>query len=153
MNIVKETNTNIMFCDKCKLHYFPNMDGTPIVICSICNSTLIDTEISYVKYKELPKVKRCTKCKSNYPKIFIKCPRCHSQLTNNSTVDKRRNQQYQEIVEKNTKPANVPICPYCNSTNVSKIGVLNRTASVAMLGLASSKIGKQWHCNNCKSDF
>ena len=44
-------------------------------------------------------------------------------------------------------------CPYCNSTNVTKIGTVNRAVSVGMLGLASKKIGKQWHCNNCGSDF
>ena len=31
-----------------------------------------------------------------------------------------------------------------------KISDLNRTASVAMLGVASSKIGKQYECDNCQ---
>ena len=44
-------------------------------------------------------------------------------------------------------------CPYCNSTNVTKIGAVNRMVSTGMLGLASKKIGKQWHCNSCGSDF
>lgn len=44
-------------------------------------------------------------------------------------------------------------CPYCNSSNVTKIGTVNRMVSTGMLGLASKKIGKQWHCNSCKSDF
>lgn len=44
-------------------------------------------------------------------------------------------------------------CPYCGSTNISKIGTLNRAVSVGLLGLASSKIGKQWHCDHCGSDF
>ena len=44
-------------------------------------------------------------------------------------------------------------CPYCNSTNVTKIGTVNRAVSVGMFGIASKKIGKQWHCNNCGSDF
>lgn len=44
-------------------------------------------------------------------------------------------------------------CPYCNSTNVTKIGTVNRAVSVGMFGLASKKIGKQWHCNSCGSDF
>ena len=33
-------------------------------------------------------------------------------------------------------------CPYCNSTNVTKIGTVNRAVSVGMFGLAISKIGK-----------
>ena len=44
-------------------------------------------------------------------------------------------------------------CPYCNSTNVTKIGTVNRAVSVGMFGLASKKLGKQWHCNSCGSDF
>ena len=44
-------------------------------------------------------------------------------------------------------------CPYCHSTNVSKISTLGRAASVGIFGLASKKIGKQWHCNHCKSNF
>ena len=44
-------------------------------------------------------------------------------------------------------------CPYCNSSNVTKIGTVNRAVSVGMFGIASKKLGKQWHCNNCGSDF
>ena len=44
-------------------------------------------------------------------------------------------------------------CPYCHSMNTSKIGTVSRMTSTAMFGLASKKIGKQWHCNNCGSDF
>lgn len=51
------------------------------------------------------------------------------------------------------KQANVVKCPYCSSTNVSKISTLGRVASVGLFGLASGKVGKQWHCNQCKSDF
>ena len=44
-------------------------------------------------------------------------------------------------------------CPYCKSTNVSKISMLGRSISVGLFGLGSGKIGNQWRCNNCKSDF
>ena len=44
-------------------------------------------------------------------------------------------------------------CPYCHSTNVSKISTIDRGISVGMAGLASGKLGKQWHCNKCKSNF
>ena len=52
------------------------------------------------------------------------------------------------------KDKNITVkCPYCNSNNVKKITTVNRAVSTGMVGIASSKIGKQWHCNNCKSDF
>lgn len=41
-------------------------------------------------------------------------------------------------------------CPMCGSKNVSKISTTGRLFSVATFGLASSKIGKQYECNNCK---
>lgn len=46
--------------------------------------------------------------------------------------------------------ANMPKCPVCGSKNVAKISTLNRSVSVATVGLASSKIGKQYECKNCK---
>ena len=44
-------------------------------------------------------------------------------------------------------------CPVCGSHYVVKIGVLNRAASVHFLGLASSKIGKQYECKDCHHKF
>lgn len=44
-------------------------------------------------------------------------------------------------------------CPYCNSSNVTKISTVNRAVSVGMLGLASSKIGKTHKCNDCGSTW
>lgn len=44
-------------------------------------------------------------------------------------------------------------CSYCNSTNVTKIGTVNRAVSVGMFGLASSKIGKTHKCNDCGSTW
>lgn len=43
----------------------------------------------------------------------------------------------------------VPKCPTCQSTNIRKIGGVERGASVAMLGLFSKKINKSFKCNNC----
>ena len=44
-------------------------------------------------------------------------------------------------------------CPYCHATNIKKITTVSRSASFSLFGFGSSKVGKQWHCNNCKSDF
>ena len=44
-------------------------------------------------------------------------------------------------------------CPYCQSTNTEKLDVIDRGVSFGLFGFASSKVGKQWHCNSCKSDF
>lgn len=55
--------------------------------------------------------------------------------------------QGQAYAAKNPKH---PKCPICGSTNTERISTLNRTVSVAAVGLASSKIGKQYQCKHCK---
>jgi len=56
----------------------------------------------------------------------------------------------------NIKPIEKPVtvtCPYCKSTNTTKIGVIDRGMSFGIFGFASGKEGKQWHCRKCGSDF
>ena len=43
-----------------------------------------------------------------------------------------------------------PKCPNCGSTNTQRISTLNRAVSIGTVGLASSKIGKQYECKKCK---
>lgn len=45
------------------------------------------------------------------------------------------------------------VCPYCKSTNTEKISTMSRAVSVSLVGAASGKLGKQWHCKNCGSNF
>ena len=47
----------------------------------------------------------------------------------------------------------VVTCPYCQSTNTQKISTMSRAFSVGLFGFGSSKVGKQWHCNKCGSNF
>lgn len=41
-------------------------------------------------------------------------------------------------------------CPICGSSNIYRISTFNRVISVFAVGLASSKIGKQYGCENCR---
>lgn len=62
---------------------------------------------------------------------------------------------YEAMCARNRERANrnTVYCPYCRSSSVKKITTGGRLLSVGTFGLAGSKIGKQWHCNKCKSDF
>ncbi len=44
-------------------------------------------------------------------------------------------------------------CPYCHTDDVKKISTADRMVSTGLFGMASKKLGKQWHCNKCGSDF
>lgn len=46
-----------------------------------------------------------------------------------------------------------PKCPTCGSDNIKKISATSKAASVAMWGLLSRKVHKQWHCNHCGSEW
>ena len=45
--------------------------------------------------------------------------------------------------------ANIPKCPTCQSTNIRKMGGVERGASIWAFGLFSKKINKTFKCNSC----
>lgn len=93
---------------------------------------------------------QCPKCENNqsYQKIlfnnaaeFGECTACGA-LTYNKPLN--------GISYKNPKVE----CPYCHSTNTKKISGVSKAGKIAAFGIFSiGKVTKQWHCNNCKSDF
>lgn len=47
----------------------------------------------------------------------------------------------------------VPKCPTCGSPKIHKISTASKVASVALVGIFSRKVHKQWHCDNCGSEW
>ena len=68
-------------------------------------------------------------------------------------------QRLRQEAEKQKKSADaasarIPACPICHSkTYVRRISNIDRTASTAVWGAASSSIGKQWECTSCNHKF
>lgn len=94
----------------------------------------------------------CPKCKNHtsYRKIlfnnageFGECTNCGG-LTYTKVING---------ISQNPQNTQSIRCPYCNSTNVKKISGLSKFSNIAIFGLLSNKINKQWHCNDCKSNF
>lgn len=77
----------------------------------------------------------------------------HSQKTYEDRKSKSIPKETLSYQDQTTKPWGQVSCPYCQSTNVKKIGTAGKLTSIGLFGLASSKVGKQWHCNKCGSDF
>ena len=86
---------------------------------------------------------------SNNNNIFYKCPLCKKPYPNGTL---KCNVCGYTTLHTPPKPT-TPECPYCHSHDTKKIGSGGRTLSLLTLGLAGSKIGKQWHCKHCGSDF
>lgn len=85
------------------------------------------------KYEQLTGEKAYTK--DNKPYIMAKAKR-----------------ELDEAMKYNTTSSteqNIPKCPTCQSTNIRKIGAVERGASIGLFGLFSRKINKTFKCGNC----
>lgn len=60
-----------------------------------------------------------------------------------------------DFFENDKRKVSVPRieCPYCHSTNTIKISATSKVLNTALFGILGTKRYKQWHCNDCKSDF
>lgn len=75
------------------------------------------------------------------------------QPENNPILQAREKYEQEKLIQ-DFQYRNNAECPYCHSKNTKKISGLSKAGSVAMFGVfAVGKVSKQWHCNNCKSDF
>lgn len=88
------------------------------------------------------------------PRGYAKCSNCKKELKNHvlskrpeSWVDPRKRDMWATDYE------NLPKCPTCSSIKIRKISVTSKAASVAMWGVLSRKVHKQWHCDTCGSEW
>ena len=99
-------------------------------------------------------MKKCPQCNKLYMDYDQYCFVCRYKLKYIEGSEKVEypKEAHKSPFDKIPKSPTVT-CPYCQSTNTKKISGTSRFMSTGIFGLASKKIGKQWHCNNCKSDF
>ena len=101
---------------------------------------------------------RCQKCGcEEFVNTFKSCGALMGKCKNcNEAVVIESSQEWEDYCRNLNapKPSTPTVtCPYCQSTDTKKISGTSRWISTGLFGLASSKVGKQWHCNKCKSDF
>lgn len=106
-------------------------------------------------------VYECPKCqirKQFYvgQKVDTKCKCCGRNMKYVTTVRKKEVEQYHKDnyyhnvpIQPQTQQQNIPKCPTCGSTNVRKMGGVERGASIAAFGIFSKKINKTFKCGNC----
>ncbi len=126
-----------------KKYYNPEMDDVKIKSKYINDSIYLDSSKFKNKvYKELdltPKQAR----------HFL-----YQLIDSDFTLKEFNGESLSEFTQKQVAYINSkPKCPICGSTNISKISTMNRTTSIVGFGILSKKIGKQWQCNNCGSNF
>ena len=85
---------------------------------------------------------------SNYNPNFLKAMR---ELKEKDIIEyELKMSQFRANAQTSTpQPSNQPKCPTCGSTNIRKIKVGERTASIIGFGIFSRKANKTWKCENC----
>lgn len=148
-------------------------------VCPIChsNTTLNDNQTKEL-YRLVQEIRKASKFKRNFLKKDFKYelafkyiryreehprdsdysyPKILDFVNNNDTYESH--EEYwdrinQHTINKNELQKPIVECPYCHSIDTKKILGFSKAAGVAVFGiLAVDKMGKQWHCNHCGSDF
>lgn len=78
----------------------------------------------------------------------LTCEGCEKQVSN-IIVPRRPEGWFLINGQSNIQPK----CITCGSANITKISTASKVGSVAMWGLLSRKVHKQWHCNACGSEW
>lgn len=135
---------NIKYCAKCGKIDIITFDEPEI--CKCCNTLLIETKYSL---DDVVKQGKEIIIKTIEEEYIVNNPEFSQEARQKRIEQDKLDSLYQAPY---TPPTRIE-CPYCRSYDVKKITVAGRAVSVGLFGIASGKIGKQWHCNKCKSDF
>lgn len=107
---------------------------------------------------------RCPKCRKMINERDRKCIYCGfdgivsykaALKRTENEINKKQQEKWHKAIHKAMESGNsetknnVPKCPTCSSVNIKKIGSVNKTISIALLGIFSSNIGKQFQCLEC----
>lgn len=143
------------YCPNCKMNFSESFEECPcceseLIIQNLSASEVIDLDILKMSDEELL---------SKYKDYLESIRQQGCEITDKEFVDGLREGRKDAIrninttIFKETRPSTIA-CPYCKSTDCKKISGLSKAGSVALWGIfALGKTTKQWHCNNCKSDF
>lgn len=126
-------------------------DGSEVVSIPVeVKDKIIKTTSFGEKAINEPIYKECPSCKKKY--VFYNndnafyCDVCNTRL---QRVDKT----YATYKPTPEPPKYVPKCPTCQSPDIKKITNFEKAESLFWFGGLSRKARKQWHCNNCGSEW
>lgn len=140
--------TKILLCPKCGHQYggFDINNDDIYIKCRFCNSFVVQTNITWEEFYKNYGYQNEVMFINEYGNNQLSEDSYQHRLTMIKQENEKRNKKQQPSTPQAT-------CPYCNSTNTKKISTTKRAGSIIGLGILSKKIGKQWHCNSCKSNF
>ena len=127
-----------------KSYFDENSNAVEVdLICNRCGSTLI------LKNMTLFRNIQSDYCVSQ-KKIVCEC----GNVAEPGFIERKKNVTLKQATQiNNNHQCNIPRCPTCGSINIKKITGLSKVGSVALWGVLSRKVHKQWHCNTCGSEW
>lgn len=143
----------IWFCAQCKEENRPFKNiYNPINgsgICPIHGTSLKEIDINIDEYLTITKISKDI----SFLEAMIKLKQDDIIEYQSRMLQFRNQVEQQKQLKKSEEESSKPHCPTCGSTNIKKISGLSKVGSVAMWGILSRKVHKQWHCNNCSSEW
>jgi len=132
------------YCTRCGNFWFIDIEDR----CYYCNSKMQSTEMTSDEWKNMTDKQK----EQDYRNLIINKVFTSQDFDINKWNDRaRQEKKFNEIISSPLDyiHQNVPKCPTCGSTNLSKVGTGERVVSVGLLGLFSGKINKTFKCKNC----
>ncbi|MEQ3232390.1 hypothetical protein [Fusicatenibacter saccharivorans] len=135
-----------IMCEYCHLPMFQTDEDGDVTLKATLNMKTAEEQDAYI-YSLL---ERCGKTDEYSEEAHQNFRRKLHEL-----AEEERKKPIQPVSQQQSTPSspNQPHCPVCQSTNIEKIGMFKRILSTSMFGIASDKVGKQWHCKNCGNNF
>ena len=138
----------ISYCPKCGHIETLGISKT----CDYCGSPLKETEYIFdeaIEYGDIkPEIRKA---------IFEKYIKNNPLYSEEAVKDREEKEDWEMIsLPSSYKPKedNIPKCPICQSTNLSKITNTRKAGKIALFGIfGAGDLGKTWKCNNCGSKF
>lgn len=145
-------------CPRCGFfnEWDDGIDNSIYLKCKYCNTTMVQSNETpeevvdnFVKNAAYGDYRKTLAVKIGQEKFSEEAFQQRENILN-----KKRNCN-QQSKKQSVQPKSSPqvTCPYCHSTNTKKISAGSRVKSTLMFGIFSKKNGKEWHCNECGSDF
>lgn len=141
----KDDNSDLIYGYK---GYYTILVPPENLICNKCGNKLVKTNVTKSDFSIIQKISKDREFIQSMIDLHDK-----DIIEYELKMSQFRAQAEQQKSIKNEQLNNDIQCPYCKSNNINKISSTSRVASTYLLGLGSKKIGKQWHCNKCGSDF
>lgn len=134
----------VVICKKCG---YLKGDYEDITNCPVCGSIVSETTLNFNSFSHMSKIQE-----DEY-RFTIQPKEQYDQDLWQKRIEYDDNRSYQ--IHQQTARINAahPECPYCHSRNTRKISTASKAINTGLFGIFGTKRHKEFHCDNCKSDF